>query len=329
MKKVLIFLLEIVLIVLIGAIALGIARQKVVRISGADTLDTSLKIADMLKENLNVDKFKTIVVTRSDNYPDGLSGSYLAGKHNAPILLVSEETIWEVRDYIEESIAYGGTVYLLGDSEVLSDSVVGGVEGVTVRRLGGNTRLETNLNILREAGITEREIIVCSAWNFADSLSASVLNRPVLLVGEKLTDEQKEFLAELPSGLKFYIIGGTSAVSNTVAEELTMIGSVMRISGENRCETSANVARKFFAAPDSVVLIYSHDFAEGLCSIPLAMSINAPLILTNDQSSEYVTEFVADMKIRSGVVAAGKDRLSDELVVNVFGLADPEKIKEG
>lgn len=327
MKKIVTFLLQAALIVLVAAVALGIVRDNVVRISGGDVVETSFEVADMLKEERNVNEFKTIVVARSDNYPDALSGSYLAGKHGAPILLVSEDTIWDVRDYIADSIAYGGTVYLLGDPDVVPDSVVGGISGVTVRRLGGDTRLDTNLNILREAGVTEREIIVCSGWSYADSLSASALGRPVLLVGENLTENQKEFLAELPKGLKFYVIGGTSAVGSAVEDELSGIGTVMRISGENRCETSVNVARKFFAAPESLVLVYSHDFTNGLCAIPLAVSLNAPLILTNENASGYCVEYAEDMKVRSGIVVAGTDVLPDELIAEIFGLSDLSKIK--
>jgi putative cell wall-binding protein len=243
------------------------------------------------------------------------------------MLLVSEDTVRDVRDYIEDSIAYGGTVYLLGDADVVPDAVVKGIEGITVRRLGGETRLETNLNILQEAEITEREIIVCSGWSYADSLSASVLDRPVLLVGENLTAEQEAFLKSLSSNLKFYIIGGSSAVSNSVQAALSNYGTTMRVSGENRCETSANVARKFFTAPEAVVLIYSHDFAEGLCSIPLALSMKAPLILTNPNDAGYCMEYMEDLEIHNGVIVAGEDTVPDALVVNIFQLEDASEIK--
>lgn len=325
-RKVAALALLLVVILVIGVIAVNSGEEQVIRISGRSIVETSFEVADMMKDNLNVNRFKTILVARSDNYPDALSGSYLASKRSAPLLLVSEDSVQDVRAYIEESIAYGGTVYLLGDEEVVPDDVAQGIDGVTVKRLGGDTRLETNLNILKEAEVTDREIIVCSAWSFADSLSASVLNRPVLLVSESLTDEQKEFLDRLPGSLKFYIIGGSSAVNSSVADELETFGTTIRVSGENRCETSVNVARKFFTSPQSVVLVYSHDFAEGLCAIPLAMSMKAPLILTNDTASGYCAEYVEDLEIQAGVVVAETDMLPDDLVVDIFRLDSADEI---
>lgn len=327
LKKIIALALVLILILIFSLVALGGPSDQVVRISGKNVVYTAFDVADMLKDNLNVSRFKTILVSRSDNYPDALSGSYLAAKRSAPMLLVSEDTVRDVRDYIEDSIAYGGTVYLLGDADVVPDAVVKGIEGITVRRLGGETRLETNLNILQEAEITEREIIVCSGWSYADSLSASVLDRPVLLVGENLTAEQEAFLKSLSSNLKFYIIGGSSAVSNAVQAALSNYGTTMRVSGENRCETSANVARKFFTAPEAVVLIYSHDFAEGLCSIPLALSMKAPLILTNPNDAGYCMEYMEDLEIHNGVIVAGEDTVPDALVVNIFQLEDASEIK--
>ena len=327
MKKVITFLLQLAVVVLVGALAIGMIRERVVRIPVGDALETSVTVADQLKSNLRVKKFNTILVARDDSFPDALSGSCLASAYSAPILLVGEETVWEIRAYIEENIAEGGTVYLLGDEEVVPDLVTGGLFGITVKRLGGTTRLDTNLQILQEMGVTGGEIMVCSGWSYADALSAAVLNRPLLLVGESLTEAQREFLSGCSDSMKFYIIGGTAAVGKEVADELAQFGTIMRISGETRCDTSVNVARKFFSVPESVVLLYSHDFVQGLCAIPLAVEMNAPLILTNENDAGYCIEYMKDLGIRSGTVLADEDTLSDDLIVRIFRLNDPSAIK--
>ena len=76
-----------------------------------------------------------------------------------------------------------------------------------------------------------------------------------------------------------------------------------------------------------MVLIYSHDFVQGLCAIPLAVEMNAPLILTNENDAGYCIEYMKDLGIRSGTVLADEDTLSDDLIVKIFRLNDPSAIK--
>ena len=81
----------------------------------------------------------------------------------------------------------------------------------------------------------DAEILVTSGQNYPDALSASATGKPVLLVGDELTAEQKDYLetlAPVTEGKKgatsityhvdkFTIIGGTSAVNSDVKAELS------------------------------------------------------------------------------------------------------------
>jgi hypothetical protein len=99
-----------------------------------------------------------------------------------------------------------------------------------------------------------------------------------------------------------------------------MLGSVVRVMGDNRYETSVAIARRYFDNPRSVVLAYSHGFPDGLCGGPLAMSIGAPLILTSNESYSVADDYVSG--IGSGAVTGGTTRISDETVRDVFDLED-------
>ena len=159
---------------------------------------------------MNVDKFRAAVVANGDNYADALSGAYLAKINNAPLILVNEHNMEAAIDYINQNLSASkaNKVYLIGGTRVVPEYMRTRLSGnFTVKRISGEDRFATNLAILKEANVNSEEILVCSGYGFADSLSASASGRPILLVGDALSDEQKAFLKDINS-IKFAIIGG-------------------------------------------------------------------------------------------------------------------------
>lgn len=287
------------------------------RVYGANRYLTSFAAADMMKQTLCVTKFDTVIIANGMGFPDALSGSYLATVKNAPILLTNQHNLESVKAYINENLKVGGTVYLLGGTAALPESLEAGLNTFTVKRLFGENRYETNLAVLSEVDVGAKDILVCTGTNFADSLSASAVNRPILLVGRTLTDAQKEFLAGL-NGNKLYIIGGPSAVSAELEAELTAYGTVERIGGNNRYETSVLVAHTFVRSPAAVVLAYAQNFPDGLCGGPLAFSMGAPLVLTADNKESAAKEYVQRYHITNGMILGGTGLISDQTVASIF-----------
>ena len=298
----------------------------VIRIAGADRIDTSLGIADQLKRTLDVDQFSTVIVASALNFPDALTGSYLAAVKSAPILLTYHAANEKIAAYIGNNLAPGGTVYILGGSTAVSDDfekMVSSLNRYTVKRLAGSDRFGTNLAILEEAGVShDQEILICTATGFADSLSASAAGLPILLAHGTLREDQKRFL-EGTSG-NFVIIGGTSAVSSSLEAELDAIGDVERVAGENRYQTSVKVAKEFVSDPDAVVLAYARNFPDGLCGGPLAIALNAPLVLTDNYDPSEADTYVSG--IRSGVVVGDSPLISDAAVRAIFDLPSDAQI---
>ena len=287
------------------------------RIYGKNRYETAFAIADAMKANLGVSKFDAVIVASGTQFADALSGSYLAAVKNAPILISSGSNDADIKEYIKANVKTGSTVYLLGGTAALPASMEKGLEGYTVTRLSGKTRYETNLAILEEAGVGTKDILVCTGTSFADSLSASAANRPILLVSGSLTDGQKAFLDGL-SGNKIYIIGGSAAVSETVKKALEAYGTVERISGKDRYETSVLVAHNFVKGPEAAVLAYGRNFPDGLCGGPLAVSMGAPLILTENGSESAAQKYVQGYKLTNGVVLGGKSLISEATVEKIF-----------
>ena len=222
--------------------------------------------------------------------------------------------------YVAENLAAGGTVYILGGEAAVPANTEAALSAYNVKRLAGANRYETNIVILEEAGVTNEEIIVATGKDFADSLSASAAGKPILLVdGAKgiLRDGQAEYLATLGTD-KFYIVGGEKAVSTAFEEIFAQYGNVERIQGANRYETSVLIAEKFFDTPDFAVLAYAKNFPDGLCGGPLAMAMDAPLILTTTGKETVAKAYLQDMDIEEGTVLGGEGLISDEVVKTLF-----------
>ena len=304
----------------------GEKESPIVRISGKTRYETAFETADELKAVLKVEKFDTVIVTSGTEFADALSGSYLATVKKAPILLVGKNTMDAVYDYIEENVAADGMVYILGGSAAVDSSFEAGLpEGMEYKRLKGANRYATNLEILKEAGVTDEEILVCTGLDFADSLSASALGKPILLVRDTLTDAQEDFLKSLDGDNKIYVIGGEAAVSKALMDEVDAYGDTVRIKGKNRNETSVMLAHEFLKKPTCAVLAYSRNFPDGLCGGPLAYALGAPLVLTQTGEETVAAAYAEEYDVSSGYVLGGSKLISDASARKILG--QPESVK--
>ena len=291
----------------------------VYRIAGDNRYATSLAIAGALKAQQNEEAFDAVIIANGKNFPDALAGSYLSGKLNAPILMANEKPQYAepLRTFIQENLKEGGMIYILGGTSAVPESVVQGLKGFEIKRLAGVSRYETNLLILEEAGVTDEPILVCTGRGFADSLSASATGNPILLVGKSLTAEQIDFMAA-HQGNPYYVIGGESAVSTEIENVVRKYGEVQRIAGSGRYETSILVAETFFENPETAVLASAKNFPDGLCGGPLAMSKNAPLILTATGKESNAVAYAKANEIHIGAVLGGTGLISDEATNSIF-----------
>ena len=290
--------------------------NEVTRLFGAYRYVTAFRTAEELKYWLGTDKFENIIVTSGSGFADALAGSYLAAMKSAPILLAHAQNSDDLKDYIKANLKPGGTVYLLGGVNAVSQSMESGLDDFSVKRLGGATRYETNLQILQEAGIAGKDLIVCTGTNFADSLSASATGRPILLVQDKLTPAQKEFLAGISGNI--IVVGGVNAVGTAVEAQLAEYGTVKRLAGSNRYETSVLVAKEFFGKPSKAVLAYAQNFPDGLCGGPLAYTLGGPLLLTGSNIETEAMNYAKGVGIKSGYVLGGVGLINDKTVRNIF-----------
>ena len=303
-------------------------NASVYRFAGDNRYVTAFKTANFIK--LFMGAPSTVIIANGENFADALAGSYLAAAYGAPILMTNKksETITSVLDYIVKNAKAGARVYILGGKNAVDESIDAYLKdrNYDVKRLAGKDRYETNLLILNEVGGKQNHIIVATGTGFADSLSASALGKPILLVGNSLTNAQIEYLKQNMEA-EIRIIGGTAAVSSKVESQCKNYGYVKRIAGANRYETSIKVAENYFHEIDGVTLAYAQNFPDGLSAGPLAYLSATPLILTDSsKNNKLAMDFVKERKPQFGFTVGGSKLITDDTLRNMFSLLPDDEI---
>lgn len=317
-KKSLVFILAMV-IVIAGATPIfadntspkpAPPKAGITRVYGSNKYTTATAVADELKDLWKVSKFDAVVVATGDSYLDALSGSYLANKYNAPILLVSNKNYKTTLRYVRDNLKRGGDIFVIGGPLVVSNSIVSqlGKYG-KVKRLSGKNAIATNLAVLKHDNPKNSALIVCSSYDYSDAVSAASTGQPILLVKKSLSGAQKTFLkAQAKTNPNIYIAGGPVAVSKDIEKELKACGftTVRRIAGSNKYTTAIALGKSFYPKAKEEVLATGDDFSDALVGSVLARAKRAPLLLTT-KSKKFQTTFNHNVtnKINSITIIGG------------------------
>ena len=166
-------------------------------------------------------------------------------------------------------------------------------------RLDGQNRFETSVEISRDSWAeAEADAVVLARSDvFADSLAGTPL----------AVDKQGPLLITPPDGLRneirteiqralgpdtskiVYLLGGTSALSPTVAAQVAQLGyQVVRLDGLNRFETAVRVADEL-SQVDAILLTSGLDFPDALSAGPAAAEANGAVLLTAGPNASAAT----------------------------------------
>ena len=316
------------------------------RLAGDNRIETAMKVADQMKPE---EGFTNIFIATATNYADALSATSLAAQMDAPILLVNGNYEDKVVDYINaNSAGYAKTaIWVIGGTNAVSESFEKDLYkyAVSVERLSGDTRYDTNIAILEAYADTEfkgsinnmTEILVASGTNYPDALSAAATQKPVLLVGEELTKAQRDYLQELKvdvnygNGANYTIIGGTVAVSADLMAELSEkayvkeASQVTRLYGDDRYETNKMVMDSYMSAAYTnakhVYVACGTDFADALTGGVIAAVNDSPLVLVSPTKTNYAADVVVKVADNNGygglIVIGGENAVSSATVQKI------------
>ena len=312
-------------------------RAYLTRIYGNTRYKTGLATAEAVKKELGAYSFPAIIVATGENFADALAGSYLSAQKKAPIVLINEKNKARICSYIQENLAYNGTLYILGGEKALPWEWLYQTQywnRYDYKRISGNTRYLTALEILKEAGVKKgEEVLICTGEEFADSLSAASSGKPLFLVKDKLNQKQKDMLASLKKqGCTFTILGGEKAVSKDLEALIRAeVGDALnadRIAGKTRYQTSAMVAEKYFPKARKMILVTGENYPDGLCGGYLGLLSKAPILLTKEGKESAAAAYAKDHGIHSAYVLGGAKLVTDTMAKTIVALPETAYMEE-
>ena len=290
------------------------------RIAGKDRIDTAIDISKKF-----FGKSKTVIVVRSDLFPDSMTASVLAKLLNAPILLNPTDKL-DSR-VAEEIKRLGATeIIIVGGTDSISDRVREELKAFDadkdVERIAGKDRYGTSEMVARRViGITGKKntAVVASGQVFPDALSvgtfASRDGYPILLVKKDLIPSQIQRVIKDLDIDKVYIAGGTDTISKAAEAKLPKV--IERMAGNNRYETSVAIAKSKFQGSKEAFVASGQQFADALVISPISGKYNLPTLLvsTNVNSNREVKRYIQETKIGK-LTAIGGERYVPSSIID-------------
>jgi len=188
-------------------------------------------------------------------------------------------------------------------------------------RIDGMDRIETAINISKQAYNKAKTVIVVRHDLFPDSMTASVLAKlkdaPILLnptdkLDSRVADEIKRLGAE-----EVIIVGGQNSVSENVREELKAYDSdknVERIAGADRYGTSEMVAKRVVGITgkkNTGVVASGQVFPDALSVGTFASREGYPILLVKkDSVPSQIKNAIRDLDINKTYIAGGLNTIS-------------------
>jgi putative cell wall-binding protein len=256
--------------------------QAIEEIEGEDRYETSAAIAEFGWSSAN-----TVFIGRGDNPVDALTGSVLAKKYNAPLLLSNPN---QLAESVKKTLANlnPSAIYILGGKSAISDAVEAELKAIAanVHRISGSTRYDTAAAVAKQAGHSGSIFITSDSSDSPDALSiasyAAAEKMPILYTKTSAVPKAVTDFIRGSGVRKVTIVGGKTAVSASVQTQLEALvgpGNVDRVYGKNRYETSVNIVKKYNLDNRKVFFARGTEFIDALPGSVLAANNRAPIIL--------------------------------------------------
>lgn len=248
----------------------------VVPLEGIGRVETAVEVSQH-----GFSRSEQVIIATARAFPDALGGSALAGALDAPILLTEPATLPAiVRDEIVRLQA--SHVIVLGGTGAVSAAVYGQIDaipGVSVERVFGATRYETAEAVaaraIAELGAGwDGTAFIATGELFPDALGASPIAAangwPIYLAHPGRGDNAALIDSMDRQGVTTaLVLGGSGAVNLDVQSRANLvIGSSIRLAGDDRYKTAVTVAR-YGAGPaglswSHVAIATGRDFPDAL-----------------------------------------------------------------
>ena len=293
--------------------------EKIQRLSGDNRYETSVEVSEK-----NFKSVDTVVLASGQNIADALVASSYADIEEAPILLTNKNSISdEVLDEIERLKA--DKVVIVGGQSSISSSVESRLkkEDIKVTRISGRDRFDTSDKLSQEVSRLSKkssQAILVNGYKNIDALSVSSLatkeDLPILLNGRNTLNMSVKNRLKQMNVKKVYIIGGNNSISSDVEKELNRMQiSVVRLSGTDRYETSANIAKYAYKDFDEAIVASGENPVDALAASTLTGKKEAPILLTNkNKIPKSIKKIIEDMDIGKITIVGGENSITDNVM---------------
>ncbi|MEG0250638.1 MAG: cell wall-binding repeat-containing protein [Peptostreptococcus sp.] len=201
------------------------------------------------------------------------------------------------------------------------------------KRIAGQTRYATAADVSKKAYKSAKTVILATGQSYPDVAPASTLSAALkspLLLTEKdvlpnsTLNEIKRLGAE-----NIIIIGGDSSVSKKVEDKLGDY-SVRRITGGDRYETAANIAKEVRDAngdsSSEAIVVNGDTFADGIAMATVANQKKAPLLFTESKTLPDATIKALDKFKTKKVFVGGGENSVSKGVLNAMEVDSVERV---
>jgi putative cell wall-binding protein len=201
------------------------------------------------------------------------------------------------------------------------------------RRYQGRDRFGTAATVARRShpdGATD--VIIATGASFPDALAGGPLatdrDAPLLLTArDRLPAATVQALDHLRPQ-RATILGGTSAVSNQVRDELRARGIIVdRLSGSNRSDTAGAIGEALVDGTESLPRVFvasGAGFADALTAAPPAGMLGAPILLADRASVPTATQTFLSRRDVGEVVIVGGTGVLGRAVEDEIARLKPE-----
>lgn len=201
-----------------------------------------------------------------------------------------------------------------------------------VSRISGQNRIITSVYVSKSFYKTSDNVIIASAENYPDAMSASGLaklyNAPILLSSRGILSKEVIEEIERLNVKNITIVGGNTSVSSDIENQLKKLNGVKtvnRIKGKDRYETSAKVADLIYKDSNvkTAVIASGENFADALAIAPFASDKGYPILLSRKNNlPDSISKVVEDNNTNKFYIAGGTGSISKNLEGNLSNVVD-------
>jgi len=277
---------------------------------------------------------RVVVLARSDQFPDSLAATPLAGA-DAPILLnpggEGATLHGDVGTEIDRVLDAGDTVHLVGGPTALPEAIERELTdaGYLVQRHAGATRVETSIAVaeaVRDDGGDTSTVLLARAFGpgsaaWADAVAsgpyAAATRHPILLTSDEgLAAEVEAWIEDAGNGVEeAVILGGPAAVPADAEKRLDVATS--RVQGASRSFTAVAIAEQLWSREDApevtgAMLVDGYDAGDwpfALAAAVLAANEGTPQLLTRRLVPNHSTGEWLDGQPELAVVIVGGEAI--------------------